>query len=59
MKHGRNPSRAEGKILKDNKKDWTEWLFIESKIDDKNRNLVHMTFAHKETKEIIVLDKFK
>lgn len=55
MKHGRNPSRAEGKVLARHKKDWTEWLFIESRINETDRNLVDMTFAHKVTKEVIVL----
>lgn len=49
MKHGRNPNRSEKKVLMKLKKDWTEWLFIESTPNKEDKDMVDVVFRHKET----------
>ena len=68
MKHGRNPNRAEKKILARNKKDSTEWLFVESKIHEEmdpvtqkmvRTDFVDVTFSHRKTGELLTVKERK
>lgn len=52
MRNGKNPNRNQKRLLKKNKKDWTEWLYIRPVHTDTGEK--HQ-FRHKETNDIITL----
>ena len=52
MRNGKNPNYKQKRLLKSNKKDWTEWLFIGMIHKD---GIDAFRFRHKKTNEVIEL----
>lgn len=50
MRKGCNPIREQKELLKKNKKDWSEWLYI-------TQTLTSFTFRNKTTGEVMELTR--
>lgn len=53
MKGGHNPNREQKTLLTKNKKNWTEWLLVNTEM---NKTNTVYTFKHKEDDSVIQID---